>query len=461
MLPQARVLNARVVRNVQQDQSYSYPTTPNRRAIGRHDRKRALRMEFLEGRRLLASGDVDPDFGLVLTDFDGTDDWSRDMAVQSDGKIVVVGSTQAGGSGPNLAIARYNGDGTLDASFGGTGGLAGGLVATDIDFAEDRALAVEIQSDGKILVAGSTDQSDSGDFVLARYLNSGLPDFDFGPPGQNWVTFGSFTGIHDEARAILVGDETITLVGVGIDVASNQVTILARFDLSDGALDTSFGLDGLLLVGPMTSHNAILQNGQVIIVGERFSAPWMMRINVEDLTVDSSFGDGGDVVLDTLEDGTFRDVILQPDGKIVGVGSYGDANSNAFVARFDENGNPDSSFSVDGIAAFETGLPEQFNSLAMQHGDLILAAGEQNDLGMVVRFGPRWRDRHQLRRRWNCSQRDGRILRSVCQRDPEDLPGGRVRPTRLKRLCPHPLDWLARASVHSEHGFSCRCRHRR
>ncbi len=96
------------------------------------------------------SFDVD---GIVTTDFGGTHDEGFAVAMQSDGKIVLAGKYN---NGAQFAVARYNSNGSLDTSFNGTG-----KVTTDFGGLEDWGLAVAIQPNGKIVVAGTTHVSGS------------------------------------------------------------------------------------------------------------------------------------------------------------------------------------------------------------------------------------------------------------------------------------------------------------
>ena len=115
-----------------------------------------------------ADGDLDPTFGSggqVITDFFGHSSGAAAIAVQSDGKIVVAGSALSALGPPDLAAVRYNSDGSLDASFG-----SGGRVTTDFAGRSDTGAAITVQPDGKILVAGSADLVASQfDFALVRY----------------------------------------------------------------------------------------------------------------------------------------------------------------------------------------------------------------------------------------------------------------------------------------------------
>src|SRR5207244_6750560 len=102
----------------------------------------------------------------VTTDFGPGYSFGRSVAMQSDGKVVLAGSSSG-----VFALARYTTNGTLDASFGVVGKLT-------MPTGEGRSMA--LQSDGKIVVAGST----SSDFGLVRYTASGALDASFGTGGS-------------------------------------------------------------------------------------------------------------------------------------------------------------------------------------------------------------------------------------------------------------------------------------
>ena len=135
--------------------------------------------------RFLSDGTLDTGFGTggtVIMDVSGddlTDRWTA-VAVQPDGKIVVAGeSIITGVFDSSFALARYNTDGTLDASFG-----TGGIVTSDLGASLTSAFSVAIQPDGKIVAAGTTFINDF-DFALARYNSDGTLDASFGRAGQS------------------------------------------------------------------------------------------------------------------------------------------------------------------------------------------------------------------------------------------------------------------------------------
>jgi uncharacterized delta-60 repeat protein len=111
-------------------------------------------------------GSLDTTFGTggkVTTEIGGSHDSGYSVAIQSDGKIVVAGSSN-NGSDYDFALARYTTNGTLDTTFG-----TGGKVTTAIGESVDGVYSVAIQSDGKIVVAGDSDNGSNYDFALARY----------------------------------------------------------------------------------------------------------------------------------------------------------------------------------------------------------------------------------------------------------------------------------------------------
>lgn len=117
--------------------------------------------------RFNAGGTLDTTFdtdGKVFTNFTTGSDMAEAIALQTNGKIVAVGSA-GNGSSSNFAVARYNANGSPDLTFSGDGRLT-----TDIFTGEDRATAVAIQANGRIVVAGQAFNGTDTDIVLTRYL---------------------------------------------------------------------------------------------------------------------------------------------------------------------------------------------------------------------------------------------------------------------------------------------------
>ncbi|MEX2139038.1 MAG: tandem-95 repeat protein [Pirellulales bacterium] len=216
--------------------------------------------------RLNANGTVDTTFGggdgLATTDFGANDnDPARGVVLQPDGKIVVVGQA----NGRDFGVARFNADGTLDASFGG----GDGLVVIDAGGGADVANDVLIQPDGQIVVVGGGRLSDgqtSRAIAIARYNTDGSPDTAFG--GGDGIVATNFPGgDSDEARAVVLQpDRKLVVVGT---MTSGQ--LLARYN-ADGTLDTDFGSGGrnvTPVLGPNVTGTAVAlaPDGKIVIAG--------------------------------------------------------------------------------------------------------------------------------------------------------------------------------------------------
>jgi uncharacterized delta-60 repeat protein len=145
---------------------------------------------------------------------------ARDLALQPNGKIVVVGQSRTSFDvAMHFAVVRCNPDGSLDATFG-----TGGTVTTDLGVAH----SVELQAEGKIVVAGTID----GDFALMRYNPDGSVDDTFGTDGK------VITDLVDN-RLALQPDGKILVAGSSSNGTDSDFA-LARYN-PDGSLDASFG----------------------------------------------------------------------------------------------------------------------------------------------------------------------------------------------------------------------------
>lgn len=271
-----------------------------------------------------ATGVLDTTFGTngrVATDFFGRHSNSFSVVVQPDGKIVVAGYVLDYNYVQNidLAIARYNPDGSLDTSFGN-----GGKVITAVSAIDDAAHAVTIQPDGKIVVAGSASLfrgTSTTDFLLVRYNTNGTLDTTFG--GDGIVTLNKSAGDFFFAVAVQPDGK---IVAVGRHSDGGHTGAVIRYN-SDGTLDGSFGDGGLLSLKPtgfgtLDLQALILLPGNRILVGGTGTNIPGNTLSLLALLDNSGrlvqeFGYGGLI----YSPDTIRDAIVQPDGKIITAGS--------------------------------------------------------------------------------------------------------------------------------------------
>lgn len=202
--------------------------------------------------RYLPNGSLDPTFGFggqQVTDFDfGGPDEARGVAIQGDGKIVAAGVAICDPCvlpvtpvPHDFALARYNGDGSLDPSFGGDG-----RVTTDFERNDDEAFAVAVQTDGKIVAGGSATPSGGGwtQFALSRFNGDGSLDTTFDGDGK--VTTAISAG--DQARSLAIQrDEKIVAAGLACaNCFAGSEFGVARYT-DKGSLDPVFSGDGLVM----------------------------------------------------------------------------------------------------------------------------------------------------------------------------------------------------------------------
>ncbi|GAB6139596.1 hypothetical protein JCM14076_03250 [Methylosoma difficile] len=315
----------------------------------------------------------------VTTAIGKTEDHGAAVALQTDGKIVVAGySNQADffSTQYDFAVVRYNANGSLDSSFSGDG-----KVTTDSGFlGDDSATEVVIQSDGKILVVGTGNPSASysKDIFLVRYNSNGSLDTSFSGDGKVTTDLGS---VFDYGGAIHLQTDGKILVA-GQDSANDFA--LLRYN-SDGSLDTRFSGDGKTTTDIFFSDNAasvtVQNDGKILVAGS--SSVWyfsLIRYNA-DGTLDTSFSEDG-IVTTRLSNSysSGNSVALQADGKILMAGSTTDevtGNSRFGIVRYNPNGTLDTSFSDDGMVttAFGAALNSIGNSIAIQADGKILVGG--------------------------------------------------------------------------------------
>jgi uncharacterized delta-60 repeat protein len=281
--------------------------------------------------------------GKVTINFSAGDDIGSGIAVQSDDKIVVVGTSDNASGTSEFALARFNLDGSLDTSFNGDG-----LVTTFFSPANDVGSGIAVQSDDKIVVVGTSDSgSGISEFAVARFNVDGSLDTSFS--GDGLVTIGFSAGDDVGSGIAVQPDGRIVVVGTSDAGSGISEFALARFNV-DGSLDTSFNGDGLVTAGFLAGNDvgsgvAVQSDGNIIVVGtsDNLSTTFLAiaGFNV-DGSLDSSFGGGGSVLTKSSLNG--RDfgsgIAVQSDDKIVVVGSGDDLNGDLeiVVARFNADG---------------------------------------------------------------------------------------------------------------------------
>jgi uncharacterized delta-60 repeat protein len=329
--------------------------------------------------RYTAGGDLDRGFGTngtVLYD-GGGNDRGLGLALQPDGKILATGYTYAGKQ-RDVLLLRYEQNGTLDPSFGN-----GGVVmyssagnATDIGF------GIAMQADSGIIVVGETASLTSQDALVLRYTPAGIPDARFGTGGV--ATYGG-AGM-DRAFAVAVEpDGKIVVTGSTVRDAKDDVLL---FRLNAGGMrDTAFGNGGAVTfsgIGDNPDYGncvSLQDDGKIVVSGAVSNAGaydvLLLRYN-PDGTPDTAFGTGGAAFSGGAGDDYGYAHVVQADKKIVVTGFTGTGTSNdVLLLRFDPSGQPDTGFGTSGRVTWSsTGNTMDYGQgLALQPDGKIVVTG--------------------------------------------------------------------------------------
>jgi uncharacterized delta-60 repeat protein len=316
-------------------------------------------------------GTLDTTFGIggkVVIPFDlvsGGADFATAVAVQQDGKIIVVGGAERLGLDVDFAVLRLEQDGDLDPTFSGDGKMTVSFNLTG-SFT-DWATAVAIQPDGAIVVAGRVDgKNDNLDFGIVRLDTDGDLDPTFGGGGMTTVGFELGGAKDDLPWAVAVQDDGKVLVAGAVDGSLGNDDFGVLRLTSSGEPDVGFGLNGIRVVffdlGGSNDEEvrglAVQPTGEILLVGP-VTMGWgdvemgAVRLLSSSIT-DTTFGTGGlarvgfDFVGDAV-DLAFA-LALQDDGKIVlaGAAEKDGGNRDFAVARLGTDGVLDDTFSADG-----------------------------------------------------------------------------------------------------------------
>ena len=329
--------------------------------------------------RYHVDGSLDNNFGdggKVNTNL-GTITEGNSVATQSDGKIVVGGSYNNGTNYDFLTL-RYDTSGNLDNTFQG-----GGIVNTDFNNSNDHGSAVAIQQDGRIIIVGTS----GNDFGVARFNTDGSPDNTFNSTGKITIDFGNF---QDFGSSIAIQSDGKIIIGGSSSNGINFDFAMVRLN-PDGTIDNGFGSQGKVKTEIENSEDfeccvLIQPDGRIILVGYSsvMGAGYslsMVRYNT-DGTIDNSFGTNGKVITSLgTSFGYSNSAVLQPDGKIDAVwNSSNSKNSDFTIVRFNNNGSIDNTFGNNGIVKVDFDNSNDLgSSIALQSDGKIVAAGSSDN----------------------------------------------------------------------------------
>jgi uncharacterized delta-60 repeat protein len=344
-----------------------------------------------------SSGNLDSTFGsngtVVLSPGPGND-VAQAVAIQSDGKIVTVGYG-FNGMFNAFAVTRINPNGTLDSTFNLTG-----IALTTVGPRDAEAFGVAIQSDGKIVVVGQASNGTNTDFAIVRYNIDGMLDNTFNGDGRLMVDVGGgndvgrSAAIQNDGKIVIAGN---SFVGGNSDISVIRLETHGSFDASFAG---NAGNGQGIVRTPVGAGNdigysvAVQPNGKIVVAGY-YSGPVsidsvILRYNT-DGALDNSFSDDGRFVhafsADSVDEALA--MALQPDGRIVIAGCIrgGGRLNDYLIARIEQDGSLDQTFGQGGFTRIEfSPSPDIALGVAIQNDGKIIAAGFANN-GVNNDFG--------------------------------------------------------------------------
>jgi serralysin len=321
------------------------------------------------------------------------------------GRVLVVGRSQAANGNVGWSVIRYEADGDLDTTFDGDG-----RVELFHSTYGSSARDVVVYPDGRILVAGEfpfgSNQNVAWQFGVVRLHDNGSLDTSFGSGGVARVSFGN--NRLDQAKAVVLQADGRIVVAGSSNTGTSSRLALARLTAS-GQLDSSYGKNGKaeVVVSNQMSNILRLQPGCMaldgsgrIVVGAGLN--WGINDNdrwrIARFTVggklDNSFGSGG-IVTDSIPSSFLFDVAISAGGQIVTSGTFGNAGrTETAVVRYLANGARDASFGIGGLAstigcaALPAGLEFHGNACRVQTDGKVVVGGYTLETGGARYMAP-------------------------------------------------------------------------
>jgi uncharacterized delta-60 repeat protein len=341
--------------------------------------------------RLNSDGSLDLTFGtageIIVDIASNSTEYIRASSIQADGKIIVAGDF-SNGFGNDIALMRFNTDGSIDNTFG-----ISGITITDFLY-QEYVSSIALQADGKIVIGGTLNSSEANHLV-ARYNTDGTLDGTFGTGGYVYYHLGSPFSYEKLNSIAIQADGKIVIGGTAYGVVDSDYC-LARL-LTNGNLDPTFGVGGKALfdIGGSTDvikSIAIQTDGKIVACGTTYLGGYdeigLVRYN-SDGTLDNTFGSSGITISSA---GTATDyankILLQPDGKIILTGEASlTGDQDVFIARYDTFGLLDNTFGTSGV--FITTISSDYDfttaSTLDTDGKVVIAGSFGNKIG-AARF---------------------------------------------------------------------------
>ncbi len=332
--------------------------------------------------RFLANGTLDNTFstdGYLMDNFGRKDNYGVELLLHTNSQITIIGRSAGADYKYDLAIARINSDGSYDNTFGNNGKLI-----KTLDSVEYNISAATLQSDNKIVVGGYKSKAGLTDFMVARINFNGSIDNNFGTNGK--LIYG-YSTLYCTLNSLCIDNNgRILAVGSSTRGAYDSDFAIARIK-TDGTLDTDFSFDGKATVvfynnEEQGASKVIVQKDGKILIGGYASYQTLFgaaiaRIN-DNGTTDNSFSQDGLQTRRTNASVYINDMLIDSSGKIFVAGYYYQNSKARFISMsFNKDGSYNTYYGDSGIVLtnFDTLNNEYCYAMDIQSDNKILLAG--------------------------------------------------------------------------------------
>ena len=318
------------------------------------------------------------------------------LAVQPDGKIVVGGFVSSGANVYDYLVIRFNSDGSLDQGFGTAGKVVTSIIPHSLSnsmfgFWGSRAYKLALQSDGKIVIGGNIYEGWKGapgpdgslptGYALARYNADGSSDNEFGVNGVVLNRPDRFSTVE----AVAIQSDGKLVVGGGSSGGGSYLPYIVRLN-TDGTFDDTFTFRdvGTGITERMAASLAVQNDGKIVTI---MGGNTLNRYN-SDGSIDTNFGNVGNVPSLYWYDRARKLLLLQNDGKIVVAASTiasfyqtwsNDTPKELALERYNSNGNLDVTFGFNGETMGLYGHNTNISAIALQPDGKIVVSGSSYD----------------------------------------------------------------------------------
>jgi uncharacterized delta-60 repeat protein len=324
-------------------------------------------------KKIFPNGTPDSNFGTsgsFTFDFAGFSDFCYDIAVQSDGKIILVGAAGITAANPDFLAIRLNADGSIDSTFGNQG-----IVKIEINTGEDYAKSLVIQPDGKIVLAGysNTPGFSFKNAALLRLNSDGSLDTTFGTAGISILPVSLAT--EDIESIVQISNGDFRAVGKGGTTSIQNMIIYGI--LNNGNIDTSFGTNGYISNTSLEFAYDIKERFNQLYIAGKVSSSGGIYVTDINGTPNATFGNNGLAIGNLNADLAYLTIQVLQDSTIVVGGSttISFLVRDMVVAEYNADGTINADFGTSGNAIINTGGFEDANDIAIQQDGKIVGAG--------------------------------------------------------------------------------------